>query len=51
MNIQKTAKKAFAVAAIAFAASVILPSCTRYYTPEKAASTGGKKCSKRNAVW
>jgi hypothetical protein len=31
---------------VAFLAS----SCTHYYSPYKAANTGGKKCSKRNSI-
>ena len=28
----------------------MLSSCTRYYTPHQAASTGGKTCSKWNSI-
>lgn len=38
------------VIVLALLVALFTSSCTHYYSPYKAANTGGKKCSKRNSI-
>lgn len=36
--------------ALVLAIAILVSSCTNYYSPYKAANTGGKKCNKRTSI-